>query len=263
MINRRDFLKLGGAMLAGGLASTQSMPVKAEPSGASVLYKGVNLKGWKVRLGDAIYPEGDVSPSDIQTVHFPDYSELQANINNHVIMAHNITFKKITDVTALHYIHTCSVSFRLPYLPALDTAATLNGQTVEAGIFVWDGPKTQQDYGMAFQWIVNPWGDGIYPSGTVRVWDGANWIQVGNLTVDTEWHTLKMVVDFKRKNTLLLLDKQVQLSRFSMTSKNGWGNTMDARFQVEAVSIDPRPDNIMTAMHQVQFKKWKWLWEMA
>ncbi|HLF90792.1 MAG TPA: hypothetical protein VI451_17735 [Anaerolineales bacterium] len=264
MINRRDFLKLGGALLAGGLISTKSTPAQAVPLDANIVYQGVNLKGWQVKLGDALYPPDDVFPSDIKTVHPTGYSELRANVNRRVIMAHNTTCKKIINPAALTSIHTCSVSFRLPYLPIPDTGAALNGQTVESGIFVWDGAKTRLDYGMAFQWIVNPWGDGAMPQGTLRVWSGSNWLQVGELTVDTNWHTLKMVVDFKRKNTLLLIDNKYQLSRFSKTPKDdSWGDTVDARFQVEAVSIDPRPDNIIQAMHRVQFKNWKWLWETA
>jgi hypothetical protein len=66
-------------------------------------------------------------------------------------MAHNITYTSITDPNPYNYVHTCSVSFRLPYFPVMDSAATLDGQTVEGGIFVWDGPHTRFDHGMAFQ----------------------------------------------------------------------------------------------------------------
>jgi hypothetical protein len=263
MLNRREFLKLGSALLAGGLASQKPLAVQAEPLEAPT-YQGPNLAGWKVRLGDALYPPDGVQDSDIATKHFPEYSEVRANINRRVIMAHNITYKLIIDPNAFNYIHTCSVSFRLPYLPAQNPSATLNGQTVEGGIFIWDGPNTNPfDYGMAFQWLVNPWGDGKGPSGSLRIWNGKAWVRVGQLAVDTNWHSLKMVVDFKRKSTLLLIDNRVFLSRFSKTSKIGFGNTVDARFQLEAISIDPRPANTIKAMHRVQYKNWKWLWETA
>jgi hypothetical protein len=268
MLNRRDFLKLGSALLAGSVVSQKVQPAQAESLTAPGPYHGPNLAGWTVKLGDALYPKpgepGAPDKTDIKTVHFPGYSEVRANVNRRVIMAHNITYKLITDPNAFNYIHTCSVSFRLPYLPVQDPAATLNGQTVEGGIFIWDGPNTRRDYGMAFQWLVNPWPDGKVPSGTIRMWNGKGWVRVGQLAVDTNWHTLKMVVDFKRKSTLLLIDNQYQLSRFSKTAKdNTWGNTVDARFQVEAISIDPRPANTIKAMHRVQFKNWKWLWEPA
>lgn len=266
MVNRRDFLKLGSALLAGGLASQKFVPVQAESLKAPV-YQGANLAGWAVKLGDALYNapgEPPVDPTDIKTPHLTGYSEVRANVKRRVVMAHNITCKSITDPNAFRYIHTCSVSFRLPYLPAQDPNATLNGQTVEGGIFIWDGPNTRLDYGMAFQWLVNPWGDNKGPSGSLRVWNGTAWIRVGQMAVNTNWHTLKMVVDFQRQSTLLLIDNKYQLSRFSRTAKDAsWGNTVDARFQLEAISIDPRPANTIKAMHRVQYKNWKWLWETA
>jgi hypothetical protein len=267
MINRRDFLKLGGALVAGGLASPKSLPVQAESLKAPGPYQGTNLAGWAVKLGDALYNapgEPPVDITDIKTVHLSGYSEVRANVKRRVIKAHNITYKVITDPNALKYIHTCSTSFRLPYLPVQDSSATLNGQTVEGGIFVWDGPNTRLDYGMAFQWLVNPWGDTKGPSGSLRLWNGGDWVRVGKMTVDTNWHTLKMVVDFKRKSTLLMIDNKYLLSRFSKTPKDAtWGDTVDARFQLEAISIDPRPDNVIKAMHRVQYKNWKWVWEPA
>ena len=263
MFNRRDFLKLSSALLAGGLASQKSVAVQADSVKAPILYQGPSLAGWTVTLGDALYPPGGVDESDIGTQHFPGYSEVRANIKRRVIMAHNITYKNITEPNAFNYIHTCSVSFRLPYVPVQDPTATLNGQTVEGGIFIWDGPSTRLDYGMGFQWFVNPWGDGNLPPGALRVWNGKGWIRVGQMAVDTNWHALKMVVDFKRKSTLLLIDNKYQLSRFSKTAKDpSWGNTVDARFQLEGVSIYPEPDNLK-AMHRVQYKNWKWLWDAA
>jgi len=270
MITRRDFLKVGTTVLASGLASIKIMPSQAKSiEVASKIYQGSNMAGWLVELGDAIYAapgEPPVENADIKTVHRVGYSETRANVLRRVIMAHNITFKRITDPIAFNYIHTCSFSFRLPYLPMMDPNATLNGQTLECGIFIWDGLNKKRDYGMAFQWIVNPWGDGKIPAGTLRVWTGKGWMRVGRLPLDNKWHTAQMVVDFKRKGTLLLIDNKYQLSRYSITIKEpdfSWSNTVDARFQVEAISIDPRPDNTIKAMHRVQFKDWKWLWETA
>ena len=263
MLNRRDFLKFGSAFLVGSVVSQKVQPAQAESLTAPGPYHGPNLAGWKVKLGDALYAapgELPVDKWDIKTVHFPAYSEVRANVKRRVIMAHNITYKLVINPNAFKYIHTCSVSFRLPYLPTQNS--TFNGQTVEGGIFIWDGPNTRLDYGMAFQWLVNPYDTGAF--GSLRVWNGSGWVRVGQLDVDTDWHTLKMVVDFKRKSTLLLIDNKYQLSRFSETAKdNTWGDTVDARFQLEAISIDPRPNNTIKAMHRVQYKNWKWLWEPA
>ncbi len=267
MINRRDFLKVGGAVLAGGLASMKFNPVQAKQPEIASLFQGANLKGWIVRNGDGEYAapgEPPVDRDDIRTVHQAGYSEVQANIEQRVIKAHNITFKRITDPAAFNYYHVCSVSFRLPYLPQQDTSSTLNGQTMECGIFIWDGPGKRKDFGMAFQWLINPWGDEEDPQGTIRVWNGAGWIHVGQKTVDTKWHTAKMAVDFTRKTTQLIIDNKYYPSQYSTTTKpSWWGRTVDARFQVEAVSIDPREANIMKALHKVQYRNWKWLWYPA
>jgi hypothetical protein len=32
-----------------------------------------------------------------------------------------------------------------------------SAQTVDIGLFVWEGATTQLDYGTAFQWVLNPW----------------------------------------------------------------------------------------------------------
>ncbi|MBI3151995.1 MAG: twin-arginine translocation signal domain-containing protein [Chloroflexi bacterium] len=262
MINRRDFLKVGGAVLAGGLVSAKFNPVQAAEAESVSLIQGVNLQGWTLAKGDAECPDGAVNDNDIKTIHQTGYSELRANVLKRAIMAHNITYKKVINPALLNYFHSCSVLFRLPYLPQQDTSATTNGQTVECGIFVWDGPNTRRDYGMAFQWLINPWGDQEDPQGTIRVWNGTGWIHVGQKPVDTQWHTLKMAVDLKRKTTLLTIDNKFYPSQYSITTKSPtWGTTVDARFQVEAVSINPCPDNIMKAMHRVQYKNWKWLWE--
>ncbi|MGC1376370.1 MAG: twin-arginine translocation signal domain-containing protein [Anaerolineales bacterium] len=260
MISRRDFLKLAPTALAGSLITIpKSLDGESTPL-SNLNYTGSNLKGWNVVLGDALYnrpPEPPVTIADIQTVHpAATYSELRANIKQRIIMAHNITYKKFVNPNALDYIHTCAYTFRLPYLPVADSLATLNGQTIEGGIFIWDGPKTRFDYGAAFQWVINPW-----LSNTIRTWDGTNWIDVGLKTVDTAWHTLKIAVDFRRKLTSLTIDGKQYPSQFSKTAKpNTWGNTTDARFQIEIVSIYPEPSGVK-ALHKAQVKNWSWLWE--
>ena len=262
MVSRRDFLKLGSALLAGGVVA--GVPRNIEDTVEnSTRYQGKNFAGWEVALGDAIYAragEDAVSEADIQTVHEPGYSELRANIQQRVIMAHNITFKRVIHPQARNFIHTCGYSFRMPYLPVQDTNASLNAQTLEGGIFVWDGRTTQRDYGMAFQWSLNPWNE----FGVVRTWidaNGGEWANVGQLTPDTEWHSVKMVVDFRREATALFIDNTHFMTTFTKLPKSPtWGTEIAARLQAEIVSIDPEPSG-MTALHKAEFKNWKWVWE--
>src|SRR5687768_7777258 len=112
MLNRRDFLKLGSALLAGGLVSQKVQPAQAESLKGPRAYQGPNLAGWTVKLGDARYSApgepGEPTIADLKTVHFPGYSEVRANVKRRVIMAHNITCTSITDPNAYNYIHTCS-----------------------------------------------------------------------------------------------------------------------------------------------------------
>lgn len=264
MINRRDFLKVGGALLAGGLVSTKVNLAQAREAESPALLQGVNLSGWTVVRGDAEYPEGGVNDNDIKTAHLAGYSEVRANVLRRIIMAHNITYKKVINPALLNYFHKCEISFRLPYLPQQNTSSTVNGQSVECGIFIWDGPGKRRDFGMAFQWLINPWGDVNDPQGTIRTWTGNAWIHVGHKPVNTQWHTAKMAVDFSRNTTSLIIDNKYYPSQYSSTAKPpSWGNTVDARFQAECVSVDPRPDNIMKALHKVQYRNWKWSWSPA
>ena len=264
MISRRDFLKIGSAVLAGGVL----VGYKANDyqlSSRTRKYKGNNLAGWEVAVGDAIYArtgEDPVSLADLETVHEDDYSELRANIQNRIIMAHNITFKRIINPRARKFIHTCTYDFRVPYLPVPDISASLNAQTLEGGFFVWDGADTRLDYGLAFQWSLNPWNE----FGFIRTWtdrDGGKWVNAGELAPDTEWHQVKMVVDFRRETTALLIDDKHYLTYLTRIPKPAdWGAEVAARLQAEIVSVDPEPSG-MRAMHKAQFRNWTWVWEQS
>ena len=247
---------MGKRRSAGSQAATTMLTPTRE-------YRGSNLLGWEIALGDALYArpgEPSVSLDDVETVHESGYSELQANIHRRVIMAHNITFKRFVDDDAFQFIHTCTYKFRLPYLPQQDANADLNAQTIEGGIFIWDGSGTRLDYGIAFQWILNPWDE----FGNVRTWtdtDGCGWVTVDYLTPDTAWHEVKMVVDFYREATALLIDGVHYLTQFTRTPKpETWGTETAARLQAEIVSIYPEPSGVR-AMHKAQFKDWTWVWE--
>ena len=160
--SRRDILRMFPAAAAGLLAgrnalSRQSFAAASRSVGRE--YGGSVLCHWELALGDALYNppvEPPVSLCDIELVHHiscPEQtcSELLANVNRRVIMAHAIAFYRIIDETALSFVHSCGYKFRLPYLPQADVTSEENGQTVEGGIFVWDGGQTRLDYGMAFQ----------------------------------------------------------------------------------------------------------------
>ena len=231
-------------------------------------FQGKNLDGWNVVLGDALYVragEAPVSLADIETLHPTSlFSELRANINRRVIMAHNISFKRVIDPFARNYIHTGTFKFRLPYLPTSDNNALWQGQTLEAGISIWDGAYSRRDYGLAFQWDLNPWNE----FGKFRVWTGQSntgkWVNNGSsLTPDLNWHQARMVVDFKHGKTDLIIDGKRQTSNFFKTTKPAaWGTEVAARFQVEIVSIYPEPSGIK-ATHRAQFKDWTWFWKAA
>src|SRR6478672_9120877 len=113
-IRRRSVLKMLPIAAAGLTASRKHISglfthalAEGLPPTLCRVYRGPNLAGWKTELGDALYVrsgEPPVDSSDIQTVHYPSYSELCANIKRRIIMAHNITFYRIIDTTALRTV---------------------------------------------------------------------------------------------------------------------------------------------------------------
>lgn len=252
---RRDFMKICGIASLGFITKPQGL--------SSRIYRGTNFAGWEMALGDSIYNapgESPVSLSDIQTVHYNTYSELRANVQYRRIMAHNITFKRIVDDFALQYIHICRFRFRLPYVPSIDNFQ-LNAQTLEGGLFVWDGEGTRLDYGLGFQWLLNPWMSNF---GEMRVWrdvNGGQWESTGFLKPDIAWHEIEFVVDFQKEATLLKIDETRYPSCFAATSRPAyWGPEIAARLQAEIVSVYPEPSGIR-ALHKAEFRDWSWVWE--
>lgn len=274
-IDRRDFLIQFAATVAAitGLkrlwalaGNANSLPLLAAQALKTCReYSGANFAGWEVVEGDALYAcpgESPVTMSDIRTVHEDEYSELQANILRRCIMAHNITFKRVIDDRAFDFVHAARYEFRLPFLPSADINAQQNGQTVEGGLFIWDGKGTRFDYGMGFQITLNPWSN----FGELNIWstdessDG-EWEVVGKLDPDTEWHLVEMSVDFQQKGAFLAIDGIEYPAKFTKTKKpDNWAKETAARLQAEIVSIWPEPDGIK-ASHRVQFKDWNWAWK--
>jgi hypothetical protein len=268
MTSRRRFIKSLGTFVAGcliGCKTDSIQAVSAAPPKATT-FKGSDFLDWEVALGDGVYAapgEPEVTINDIETINHGGYSELKANIHKRRIMAHNITFKRIIDEHALDVVHTCGYGFRLPYLPATSNQE-MNPQTIEGGLFIWDGSDTRLDYGMAFQWALNPWGGTDFNYGDIRCWtsdNGGSWVKVGDLTPDTSWHTVTFVFDFRRETTEFKIDSIHYPSNFSQTIKPAsWGTEIAARLQAEIISLDPGEQGNGT-LHIAEYKDWNWIWE--
>jgi hypothetical protein len=260
--SRRDFLKwIPPALLAGFVSSHTAANVQAASNRTGINLRGKDLEGWTVDLGDALYwrpGEAPVDITDVETVHPGRYSELRANTKRRVIMAHNITYKRVIDQNVLNYIHRCSYHFRLPYLPRPVMTDEWNAQTLEGGFFVWDGANTRLDYGIAFQWDLNPWSD----FGAIRIWTAnggaGQWVAAGHLVPDTNGHHVEMTVGASSQTAALMIDDTQYPVELSKTSKpDSWGTEVAARLQAEIVSIYPEPSGIRAA-HKAQFRQWKW-----
>lgn len=221
-------------------------------------YNGLDFVGWDVVVGDANYELPNVAPitiNDIETEHQDSLSVLSANVDNRYIMTHNITYKKVVSDELLSMKHIAEYRFKMPYEVSTQNTDN-NGQTVEGGLFVWDGANTQLDYGLAFQWVVNPW---VPEFGDIRYWDGAAWQYLTSISVDTNYHDVVFELDFQTNEAYLTLDGVSYLQNiFSSTPKVGWGTTIDGRFQAEVVSIFPSVQASTTAMQEVFFKDWEW-----
>jgi hypothetical protein len=223
-------------------------------------YQGVNLSEWNVVVGDAVSPcQPQVVLEDIETAHFTDYSEVRANVRaQEDMMAHNITFKRFFDDHVLDFVHICEYKFRMPYTP--DTSnADFNGQTIEGHIGLWDGQTSKRLHSVAYQWIVNP----HWIIGTMQCWTPRGWQPIGTIPIDTQWHTIRMVIDPLRETTSLQIDGNYFPSCFVKEPKPNFGADVSAVFAAEAVSIDPGPQCTGGMPHKAEFKDWTWIWEPA
>lgn len=220
---------------------------------------GSDFTGWTTVIGDGNYNPPGVSPVDTNDILCENEgarSVLSANVLHRKIMAHNITYYKVTDEIAMSCNHYAKYAFRLPYV--ISTGNTdFNGQTVEGGLFIWDGADTQLDYGLAFQWVINPW-DPDYKK--VRYWNGSAWINLTTLEPDTGFHTIEFTLDIQNQVAHLSIDGITYAQNvFSATPKTGWSNIVEARFQAETISIYPPPIAPFPEQ-RVVFKDWKWEW---
>ncbi|WP_010136550.1 hypothetical protein [Ochrovirga pacifica] len=231
--------------------------VVENPEGA-YNYDGLDFTGWDVVVGDANYVMNNEAPitiNDIETEHQDSLSVLSANVSNRYIMTHNITYKKIVSDSLVLMKHKASYKFKIPYTVSTQNT-TNNGQTVEGGLFVWDGSDTQLDYGLAFQWIVNPW---VPEFGEVHYWDGAYWQYLTTLPVDTLYHSIVFELNFRSYQAFITIDGVLYTQNvISTTPKQGWGNTVDGRLQAEVISIYPSEYAESIPVQEVYFKDWEW-----
>ena len=222
-------------------------------------FSGLNFAGWEVVIGDANYVmngEAPITINDIETEHQDSLSVLSANVDNRYIMTHNITYKKLVSSELMNMKHTAEYEFKIPYQVSTANVDN-NGQTVEGGLFIWDGEDTQLDYGLAFQWITNPW---VPEYGDIRYWDGANWLYLTNVPVDTAYHKVIFELDIENESASLTIDgvSYANTNAYSETPKVGWGTTVDGRLQAEVISIFPSAQAASTPMQEIYFKDWLW-----
>lgn len=221
---------------------------------------GSDLSGWRTVVGDGVWAasgQAPVSTADIDTEHLGTHSELQANVRRRGVMAHNITYTAMSNLDRLESTHRAAIEFRLPAVPSI--AGDYKVQTLEIGLFVWDGADTRLDYGLAMQWVLNPW---VSDYGALRVWRntarGPRWERIGYLEPDAVWHEAEFAY---RPNSgvvrLRIDDQRIDVSPTTTPKPESWGNTIGARFQVEIVSLWPG-ERSAAPMHRAEFRDWTW-----
>jgi hypothetical protein len=260
-MKRRTFL---GAMGASTLSTLAVAMQGGSVQGASLALEQVNLAGtdlagWETVVGDGIYARPGLAPvsiSDIATVNHGTHSSLLVNVERRPVMAHNIAFNRLIDNNLFDYTHYSSFEFRAPDLDT-STNPGLKAQTVEGGLFVWDGSGTRRDYGLGFQWVLNPW-DPKY--GAIQTWAMSNsaWRTTAYMEPDNEWHRFEARIDHNRNNASLWIDgEQISAAYTNRKKPDFWGTETAARLQVEAISLDP--GSAMAApMHTVDVRNWTW-----
>ncbi|MFT7601134.1 MAG: hypothetical protein ACI8TP_004085 [Acidimicrobiales bacterium] len=256
-MNRRTFLAATGVTGLGLTMSGLGTGAAAAQETDSVSIGGTDLQGWETVVGDGLYVaagELPVSLADIETHDLGTHSELVTNVRERNIMAHNIAFKRVIDDSLLNASHTCSYEFRLPVVPSINNASR-NGQTVEGGFFVWDGAATRRDYGLGFQWILNPWDPQV---GGIQKWHMSGWKTTHYVEPDSEWHRIDIEVDPRTRVACLMFDGIEIDTVYTRRQKPGyWGTEIAGRLQVEAISLFP-DDGPNAPQHIVEARNWQW-----
>lgn len=220
---------------------------------------GRNLDEWPVVVGDGIHAaegEAPVGSDDIVTDNLSYHSVLRANVERRAIMAHNITYMPVWANSALDRHHFARYRFRLPHELTTDNR-DFSAQTIEGGLFVWDGAGERLEHGVGFQWTVNPWSEKY---GHLKIWTKEGWLQAGHLEADREWHTVSFTLDPANQLGQICLDDHCVGNVYTRFEKpDSWGSEISARLQVEIISLDP--GNGSTAPeHQAEVRDWVWEW---
>ena len=263
-LSRRRFFgvtAIAGASAVATVATAQSArgATASVPAagGLSVTSTGSDLSTWQSVLGDALYSapgQAAVGTADIELVNAGSISTLRANVKRRGVMAHNVTFKREIDASLFDSVHRCNYQFRLPYLPTT-SAWPDNAQTIEGGFFIWDGAHTRLDYGMAFQWVLNPWQSDF---GALRTWTGSGWQTAGFLTPGTAWHEIAMSFDRRNNVATLAVDNTALATQLTTTAKpSNWGTETAARLQTEIVSLWPGSNQVAPS-HRAEVRNWSW-----
>ncbi len=221
-------------------------------------YSGRNLQNWSVALGDSLFVSGGAQPvsaNDIDTRHYYDYSSVEANINRRGVMAHNLTFKQITDAKAVHVTHRAVFIFNLPAKPSRQNK-NYSVHAVECGLFIRDGSTTKKQFGVLFRWIVNPWREDL---GRIYVWDGAEWRPETVLQPDSLQHTVTFILDRMDKTGSIQIDDHKIAGACSETTLPGSGTGITSRLQFGVLNPFP-PESDVHPAASVYFKNWKWEW---
>ena len=228
---------------------------------AELTESGGDLSSWRTVLGDGIWTgvdEAPVSIDDIETYHHGTHSELVANVEGRGVMAHNITYHSRPEVQQLDAHHVASVEFRQP-LEISTRRGRHKAQTLEVGLFVWDGLDTRMDHGFAFQWVLNPW---MREFGQIRVWadspTGPRWQGAGYLAPDTEWHTAEFEYQPTTDTAVLRIDDlEIDVAETLTPKPANWATTIAARFQVETISLWPGSSR-KAPTQRAEFRNWSW-----
>lgn len=265
-LSRRELIGLSAGSIAGGLLSVGHLNASQDTALAKLSdkqYGGSDLAGWTTIVGDGIYAapgESPVTEQDIETIHNRTYSELRANLLERRIMAHNLSFHRINDPAAFDFVHTAGYRFRLPselFSPSLEA------QTLEGGLAVWDGAQSRLDYHVFFQWRLNRYDDVYKEVATWTVTDDGSWQPVGYLEPDDQWHDFQVIVDFSRKTAALTIDGVPLPTCIAGTPKPAsWGSEISARLHAEIISIYPGPAG-EGKLHKAHFKDWYWQWQSS
>lgn len=259
--SRRHIIKMAGAGVGIAAAHAVFGDIGRAAAAGPTVVGGTDLSGWQTVVGDGLWVgpgQAPVTLADISTQHLGSHSVLAANVGKRGVMAHNITFVRRSALPHRNLLHTAEVEFRLPQLPTTSNWS-YNAQTLEVGLFVWDGPDTRTDYGIAIQWVLNPW---VPEFGSIRVWSqnqaGPAWKAVDTLVPDTDWHHLALLYRPDTSNATLRIDNDPIAIDETITNKHDdWGTTIDGRFQVEIVSVWPG-SNASVPAHRAEFRNWSW-----